>query len=386
MPWTNIRRVALLIAITSSGASADEPATRAWKYRPDLLRPFWQGNTVEGESVLFIKNPATGDAKASVLFPVDEVLAVRNSADDVGYEDGRDFIWKPQSRDIVLPPGSRIPSRTPQELRRPAKSQMIPLTHRDGNGEIFLGLRLEYARMQTCITYRHAPGLWKSAVPKFDPKALPRCVEHLQNKRPLSIVLLGDSISGGANASGLLGGRPFQPAYPELLRLHLESRFQGKVDLKNLSVGGKHSQWGLTQIDKVVENRPQLVILAFGLNDSTGRSVDEYQANTRNMIAKIRDRLPDAEFILVASMLGNPGWTVLHPELLPQYRDALAELCGSGVALADLTSIWTAFHELKQDWDQTGNGVNHPNDFGHRVYAQVLSTLLIPDGEPSAEP
>ena len=26
----------------------------------------------------------------------------------------------------------------------------------------------------------------------------------------------------------------------------------------------------------------------------------------------------------------------------------------------------------------TGNGVNHPNDFGHRVYAQVLSALLIP--------
>ena len=62
----------------------------------------------------------------------------------------------------TLRPGSRIVSRTPQELRRPAKSQMIPLTHRDGNGEILFGLRLEYAQMQTCITYRHAPGLWKT--------------------------------------------------------------------------------------------------------------------------------------------------------------------------------------------------------------------------------
>jgi hypothetical protein len=34
--------------------------------------------------------------------------------------------------------------------------------------------------------------------------------------------------------------------------------------------------------------------------------------------------------------------------------------------------------KYKRDWDLTGNGVNHPNDFGHRVYAQVLSTLLIP--------
>jgi hypothetical protein len=30
----------------------------------------------------------------------------------------------------------------------------------------------------------------------------------------------------------------------------------------------------------------------------------------------------------------------------------------------------------------TGNGVNHPNDFGHRIYAQVLSALLI---EPTGD-
>ena len=94
------------------------------------------------------------------------------------------------------------------------------------------------------------------------------------------------------------------------------------------------------------------------------------------VIAKIRERLPDVEFILVASMLGNPDWTTLHPELFPEYRDALASLCGPGIALADLTSIWTGFLESKQYWDLTGNGVNHPNDFGHRVYAQVISTLV----------
>src|SRR5437763_536926 len=178
MSGANALRVVLLLAILCGRGYAGEPPPRAWKYSPDLLRPFWQGTTVEGESVLFIKDPATGKAKASVLFPVDEVLAVRNSAGDVTYEKGRDFVWKPRSREIVLPAGSRIPSRTPQQLRRPANSQKFKLTHRDGNGEIFFGLRLEYAEMQTCITYRHAPGLWKSAVPQFDPKALPRCVQR----------------------------------------------------------------------------------------------------------------------------------------------------------------------------------------------------------------
>ena len=146
--------------------------------------------------------------------------------------------------------------------------------------------------------------------------------------------------------------------------------------MKNLAVGGTDTGWGLTQIDKVVEAQPHLVILAFGMNDSGGRSPQSYQETTKSMIAKIREKLPECEFILVASMLGNRDWTRLKHEVFPQYRDGLKELVAPGVALADLTSIWTGFLELKQDWDQTGNGVNHPNDFGHRVYAQVITTLL----------
>lgn len=365
---------------------AQEPAKPKWNYSPELLRPFWVGDTVEGESVLFIKDEKTGEARASVLFPIGEVLAVRNSVGDVSYENGKDFVWNPGSREIVLPAGSRIPSRTPQELRRPAKSQKYELTHRDGNGEIFFGGRLEYAEMQTCITYRHAPDSWKSPVPRFDHKLLPRTVAKLVSRQPLTIVTLGDSISAGANASALFDAAPYQPAYPELVRRQLAERFRNPVEMKNLAVGGTDTGWGLAQIDKVVEAKPHLVILAFGMNDSAGRSPQSYHENTKKMITAVREKLPECEFILVASMLGNRDWVRLKHEHFPQYRDALKPLVEPGVALADLTSIWEGFLELKKDWDQTGNGVNHPNDFGHRVYAQVITTLLDPRGEPNVEP
>lgn len=362
-------------------AAADEPSKPEWQFVPEVLRPFWQGTVMHGESVLFIKDPNTGTARASVLFPVDSVLSVQDSTGTFRYEEGRDYQWKADSRELILPFGSRIPSRTTQELRRPAKSQKYELTHRDGNGEIYFGSRLEYAEMQTCITYSHAPDLWKTPVPKFDAAALPRTLEKLLNKKPLSIAVVGDSISAGCNASGWADGVPYQPPYPELLRRTLEERFQGKVSITNPSAGGTDTSWVLSAIDKVVEPQSDLVIIAFGMNDSAGRPAAEYRANTEAIMTKIRERLPDTEFILVASMIGNPAWTRLQQPLFPQYRDALAELCRPGVALADLTSVWAAFHELKHDWDQSGNGVNHPNDFGHRVYAQVLSTLLIPDGE-----
>ncbi len=74
--------------------------------------------------------------------------------------------------------------------------------------------------------------------------------------------------------------------------------------------------------------------------------------------------------------LGNREWSYAAPELYPAYRDALADLCGDGVALADLTTMWTELLKHKKFADLTGNNVNHPSDFGHRIYAQVILGLL----------
>lgn len=372
--------LSLAFAVRPVGAqektTAEKPAGE-WKYDADLLRPFWIGERMEGESVLFIRDEANGEASASTLFPIEKVVAVRNSAGTMTYEEGRDYRWKKGDRKIVLPKGSRITSSTPKDLRRPAKSQKYELTHRDGDGEIFFGGRLEYHDLQTCITYDHAPNLWKSSVPKFDAQALPRTLERLRTKQPVSVVVLGDSISSGCNASGWAGDVPFQPAYPELFRRILAERYQTNVTLSNPSVSGRDTGWALTMVDGVIEAKPDVVVLAFGMNDSAGRPAAEYLANTKKMIEKVRERRPEAEFILVATMLGNRDWIRLQHDLFPQYRDALLTLRAPGVTVADLTSIWQGFLEVKKDWDQTGNGVNHPNDFGHRVYAQALGALLV---------
>jgi hypothetical protein len=69
------QRIALLLpcfaAILCHGLiSADEPAKLEWKYSVDLLRSFWQGTVIHGESVLFIRDEATGEGRASVLIPI----------------------------------------------------------------------------------------------------------------------------------------------------------------------------------------------------------------------------------------------------------------------------------------------------------------------------
>jgi hypothetical protein len=90
----------------------------------------------------------------------------------------------------------------------------------------------------------------------------------------------------------------------------------------------------------------------------------------------VRSANADAEFILVATMTGNPDWTATSTEHYDLYREGLLELLGNGVAVADMTSVWKELLEHKPFVSFTGNGVNHPNDFGHRLYAQVILGLL----------
>ncbi|MFO0977158.1 MAG: GDSL-type esterase/lipase family protein [Planctomycetaceae bacterium] len=383
----------LFSTVVSNSLKAQEKTAQEnsnWKPTPGLLQPFWKGTTVDGESVLFVRDATTGVATGRVLFPVKRVLRVTKAAewnqpDATVFAEGQDYVVTPGSTEITLPAGSRIPAFTDADLRRPAGSQKYKLTHRDGNGEIYFGGADEYHQMQVCVTYEHEPSEWPAAPPAYDATRLPKTAAKLKNREALSIVLLGDSISTGCNASGWAGVAPFQPAYQDLLLAHLKSVSSPNVTLTNLAVGGTSTPWGITRVPDVLAAKPDLVLLAFGMNDSSGRPAAEYKANIESMIREIRKEAPETEFILVATMMGNADWVTLKQELFPQYRQALQELTGPGIALADLTSMWQEMLKRKKDCDLTGNGVNHPNDFGHRVYAQVLTSILLPENQTEAK-
>lgn len=366
----------IVLAVLPAAVAVAAEGAKTWQFSTTSLRPFWLSETTEGESVLFVQDKAGAQPKASLLFEPTQILSASASSGEVRYQEGRDYTWKPGSRELLLPPGSRIVYRTPQELRRPAGSQRYRLTHRDGNGEILFGATHEYHDLQTVVTYKHKGG-WAGPKPSLAGDQLPRTVKRLSAKQPLTIALLGDSISTGCNASGWAKVAPLQPPYQDLLVMNLQAVYGVKVTLHNFAVGGTDSAWGRANIGKVIEVKPELVILAFGMNDAAGRPAEDYQANIRAMVDAVHQARPDAEFILVATMLGNANWTTLRHERFPEYRDALQKLSGPGIALADLTGVWAELLQHKRDWDLTGNGVNHPNDFGHRVYAQVLSSLLI---------
>lgn len=175
----------------------------------------------------------------------------------------------------------------------------------------------------------------------------------------------------------MFGGTPYQPAYPGLVAEALQVEYKTPVILNNLSVAGMDSSWGVSQAQKATDENPNLVIIAFGMNDASGGMPSaEYSRNILAIINTVRKTNSETDFILVATMTGNPEWSKSNPELYTEYLHELMKLEGPGIAVADMTSLWRDMLKTKSFDDLTGNGINHPNDFGHRVYAQVIFQLL----------
>jgi lysophospholipase L1-like esterase len=343
------------------------------------LTPFWRATEIR-EPLFFIRGTHGQLPKCQLLFKPKKVLAVRSATREKTFEAGKDFSVDMATGTVELPIGSRIPVTT-QEQMYPLMTSNLPKIARqsgDRTRGIFFGEGAVYHNLQVEVTYRFEPGQWKGPTPNYAGESLPKTEAKLKAKQPVTLMLCGDSISAGANASLLTKAPPGCPDYGKLTSLALEHHFGSKVTFINHAVGGWTSGNGLQQAkeQRIGKAKPDLVIIAFGMNDVFQRNASAFEANIRALMQAIRADAPDAEFILVASMLGNAEWG-MPMEQFPLYRDALAKLCGPGIVLADMTSMWEALLKRKRFYDLTGNGVNHPNDFGHCVYAQSLLALLI---------
>lgn len=166
------------------------------------------------------------------------------------------------------------------------------------------------------------------------------------------------------------------PPYPDLVVAQLEKIYGSKVTLHNRSVGGLSVGGGVKDIDNLLKHNPDLVIIAYGMND-VGRDPEGFKAAIAKMLARIKETQPAAEVILVASMMRNPDANPTASDMFLKYRDALATLEGPDVVVADLTGVWQQLLMRKRFVDMAGNGFNHPNHYGHRLYAQMILHLLV---------
>lgn len=369
-------------AETPSSAPSTRPALTelVGKYAIEdahLLQPFWassQAPEVKAESVLFIQEKEGEPATGTLLLTPGKVRRVIQSREGTPYEEGRDFTVDALGRRLVLTKDSRIPFLKRAELYK-KKGEKQGIKQKADDPETWL-LYQEYffPSKQVDVDYTAAE-TWNGYRPTFAGEACKGLLDKLKKHQPVCIAVLGDSITG-ANASGK-GYKPHMPPYNVLLAAELEKVYGSKVDLVRLGVAGATTEGGLKKIHELTEVKPDLAIIAFGMNDVAGHNPTGYGRNTKGMLDAIRAESPKTAVILIASSCANPQWSWSPWDQFPKYRDALASLCGPRVVLADMTTLWRQIIERKRYHDLAGNGINHPNDYGHRLMAQVLLGMLV---------
>jgi lysophospholipase L1-like esterase len=307
-------------------------------------------------------------------------VVITSASREIPYISPDDYLVESDTGIVTLPAGSRIPFMDRADLY-PRIGQEYCMAHKRGDesvGLFFAEGHLFHDR-QVEASYDHHSS-WRGFIPPGQLHRLPGIARKLNATVPLKICIIGDSISAGCNASALAGVPPRMPAYPDLWADALRRHRAGEVILENFAVSGTGMKYGVSVVGAVMDEMPDLVVIAYGMNDVGFNPIEDYLSHATRILDVIKQRNPETEIILTASMLGNPEWAYTPAENFPLFRDALESLCGPGVALADLTSLWADLLKIKSYQDLTGNGVNHPNDFGHRIHAQILLDLL---GVPS---
>jgi lysophospholipase L1-like esterase len=311
-----------------------------------------------GESVVLIKQePAslahlpstlTGITVRNTYLPTDHTIT---------FSEGQDYLINQTAGTIRRTPHSRIPDFSTNSLhgQQNFDHSLFPGF---GNGGFFAFI--DYTFTSTT--------LW----PKQPSQThlLPHTLQKLQTGQPLKIIAYGDSITAGGDAS--------QPdlVFWQRYANALQSKYPNSpITITNGATGGDSTRQGIQRLDsKVLSQKPDLVLVGFGMNDHNinGVPLPEFEQNLTTIIQHIRQET-GAEILLFSTFPPNDKWK-FGSHQMELYANSTAKVAAqTQCAYADVFHNWLQISARKKPEDLLANNINHPNDFGHWIYYQVLT-------------
>lgn len=323
------------------------------------------------EPIVFIGK----DDEATLLYEPTEIHSVWNYAKTVEYREGVDFVV--EGNKIRLTENSSMKYWDKSEYYKKDSSDVLHPINANG---LYLryseGLSLKY---EYVVTYSHRKNAEAYKTSRFQGDKLKNTLSKIQDGKTVNIAFLGDSITVGA------GPIYYYESYVELVKNCLMSKCRSNFNFENISIGGKSSS-AATAMVKQISFTPDLICVAFGMNDIFSTSVS-YKNNIERCINLIHSKYPEAEILLISNMLPNPEIFFVEgndgdvddisvKESLEFSLYGLEEEYPY-VALTPMTSISSMIFKAKRDCSVLSNNFNHPNNFLHRIYAQeILNTLM----------
>jgi acyl-CoA thioesterase I len=324
---------------------------------------------IKGETVLF-----DDSQKATLAFPPARLERIYNLALGVEYDLEKDLAWTPGSTLLTRPTTSAVPYLTHDELYIPAdRAVFFPADNSNAVPDGPNGIALRFDARNFFAQHQLEVDYWTDApMPSLCPQGekLPR----FRSNPAFKLAFIGDSITEGVSSSKYVGVPPFQPSYAGLLveKLH-------PAQSRNFGVSGTNTDHGLQHLDAWLDEFcPDLLVIAYGMNELIGEGPAKFQSSICELIAIARRHNPQMEFVLVGSMPGNGEWKNTPPEATRALAIDLETIAKDDPAIAcvNVGGFWEKCFANKKFVDLTGNGVNHPNDFGYRFYADTIAKAL----------
>jgi len=207
---------------------------------------------------------------------------------------------------------------------------------------------------------------------------------------PIVTVALGDSVTQGVMQHHMLDSRH---VYHRQLQDHLEAFFPAtSFSTFNAGVSGDNVINALSRVNRdVLARDPDLVLIAFGLNDSLKgvAGLAEFQNGLSSIVDMIRQGSKAEVLLVTPPFMAKRESFRIHAEhlsmaaliietqnsgVLARYAAAIREVAHqTGAPLADVHAEWQRLASDGLDTDVwLINGLNHPDPRGHK-----LASLLV---------
>lgn len=356
----------------------DKTSEVAW------LKPVWYSREIYDESVVFIGE----DASARLLFEPQGSVIVRNYFLDKTYTEGVDYVV--EGKTIKRLSGGEMPFWKVDEYFRlqPNNSTVIGVNPAETEYEftdsryLYYGEGTEMTSRQVAVSYR-TNELYDGFMPKGCYDKTENVLKNIKEKKSGTILFYGDSITVGCNASGTIYGgnvNPYLPSWAQLVANKISSFCNADINVINEAVGGWSAKDGFVSFDKTAGKysaNADIFVIAFGMNDGK-TAPDVYKGLIEEMANKYLQKNPDGLVVLVSPM--NPNTQSLWVGNQTLFETSLKQIAEEreNIIVAEVGGVFRFFEERgKRTRDYLANNINHPNDFGVRVYAQVVLKSIL---------
>ena len=179
---------------------------------------------------------------------------------------------------------------------------------------------------------------------------------------PICVAAIGGSITAGGQNT-----KDPERRYVRQVAAWFEKTFPGlKVRFVNAGIGATNSGYGAARVQRdVIAHQPDLVIVEYAVNDSTGGEMDEsYEGVLRQLLNSSTNRA-----VIALSFMHKDGKNAQAGQV------ALGRHYGLPM-ISFRDAVWPELQAGTIKWETIYDDVVHPNNEGHDIASELLRGFL----------